>query len=275
MQLPTLSLVFIVLDILLGLAVPIALFVYLRRRFRLSALPFFIGCAVMLIFAFGLEQGLHALVMNSVFGFRLQTDIWLLALYGGLAAGLFEEGGRYLAMRFLLRKQHDDPHNALLYGAGHGGFEMMAILVLTMVSNLVLYVILKSPGAAETMLAAMPEAGQQSLQTAFAALAGTSPWLFLLSLLERLAALAAQLSLSVLVWFAVTRPGRGWLFFLAVGLHLFLDAAVAVLNGLGLPPLLLELVVCLIAAAYVLLARRLWRQLAPAPTEECLQETEV
>ena len=45
----------------------------------------------------------------------------LYAVYGGLMAALFEETGRYSAMRFLV-KPMDFP-NAFMYGAGHGGVE--------------------------------------------------------------------------------------------------------------------------------------------------------
>lgn len=52
-------------------------------------------------------------------------------------AGLFEETGRFLAMRYVLKKEHGNAHNALMYGAGHGGLEMFVILSLGMINNLI------------------------------------------------------------------------------------------------------------------------------------------
>ena len=67
----------------------------------------------------------------------IRGNIWLYALYGGLMAGLFEETGRYLAFSFALKKYRAKNVNALMYGAGHGGFEAIVIVGLTMINNIV------------------------------------------------------------------------------------------------------------------------------------------
>ena len=56
--------------------------------------------------------------------------IKLYALYGGLAAGLFEETGRLLAFRFIL-KPHTARITALSYGIGHGGIEAFWVMGLS------------------------------------------------------------------------------------------------------------------------------------------------
>jgi uncharacterized membrane protein YhfC len=90
----------------------------------------------MLLFAFVLEQIVHSIVLTSPAGTKIQGSIWLMALYGGLMAGLFEETGRFLAFKTILRSKRNNDANALMYGAGHGGFEAMMILGITMISNL-------------------------------------------------------------------------------------------------------------------------------------------
>ena len=54
-----------------------------------------------------LERIFHFLVLQSGAGTVIQGNIWLYALYGGLAAGIFEETGRFLAFRFVLRGRQD------------------------------------------------------------------------------------------------------------------------------------------------------------------------
>ena len=72
--------------------------------------------------------------------------------------------------------------------------------------------------------------------------------------MERLAAVLAQLALSVIVWQAAKEGGHiGW-YFLAILLHFLLDAAAAILNGLGVPAVGIEVVVWIIAICYGLLA---------------------
>lgn len=49
---------------------------------------FFIGAATFIVFALILEQILHIVVIKAT-GTALTGNIWLYALYGGLAAGIF------------------------------------------------------------------------------------------------------------------------------------------------------------------------------------------
>ncbi len=67
-------------------------------------------------------------------GEALTGSVILYAVYGGLMAALFEETGRYIAMRFLV-KPMDFP-NAFMYGAGHGGVEAMLLCGVASISNI-------------------------------------------------------------------------------------------------------------------------------------------
>ena len=58
-----------------------------------------------MLFALILEPVLHNLVLGSAAGAAIQENILLYGLYGGLAAGVFEETGRLMAFRFVLKKQ--------------------------------------------------------------------------------------------------------------------------------------------------------------------------
>lgn len=60
----------------------------------------------MLLFAMVLEQIVHSIVLGSPAGIVIRNHLWLYALYGSLMAGLFEETGRFLAMRYVLKKEH-------------------------------------------------------------------------------------------------------------------------------------------------------------------------
>lgn len=62
----------------------------------------FIGCGIFVGFAMILEQICHAIVL-TVTGDVIRDNIWLYAIYGGLAAALFEECGRWIAMKFCLK----------------------------------------------------------------------------------------------------------------------------------------------------------------------------
>lgn len=259
MQVPTLSIVLILLDMLLGIAIPVVLAVLLRKKYGAALKPFFIGALTMLVFALVLEQIAHSLILSTPEGKLIQSSLWLMGLYGGLMAGLFEETGRLISMKLLLKKQQNDPHNALMYGAGHGGIEMAAILTIGMLNNAI-YAILLNAGKLDVLLAPLDESAQATLMVGVRTLAQTEPTMFLVSIAERLGALGAQLALSVLVWFAATKPERKRYYFLAVGLHFLLDALSAIAARAGISILAIEAVVWLLAALYLLLARAVWKK---------------
>ncbi len=246
------------LNILLGLGVPLLLLFYCRKKYSAPIWTFFLGCGVFFLFALTLEQLVHTVVFSLAAGERIQNNIWYLALYGGMMAAIFEEGGRYLAMRFVMKKEHGNAGAALMYGAGHGGFEMFCILSLSMLNNLT-YAVMMNTGMTQLLLAPLDEAMREQMDAVFRTLAATSPTDFLISPLERLFALFAQIGMSVFVWLAVTRRERRYLLPAALAAHFLLDFAAAVINGLGAPILITEAVVLLISLSIFLCACRLLR----------------
>ena len=258
MHVSNVSIAIIVFNMALGLLFPIVLMLVVKRKYQLGVKPFFLGCLTMFLFALVLEQIVHAVVLGSPAGSVIQNNFWLMALYGGLMAGLFEETGRFVTMKFLLKKEQQNDHNAIMYGIGHGGIEMTFILVIGMVNQL-LYSVMINTGQTESLLAPLDASSKEVLQQAFESLVNTPPYMFLLSPVERLAAIIAQISLSVLVWIAVTRAGKKFWYVLAILLHLLLDAVAVILNGLGISTWLIEGVIWIMALSFAFLAVKVWR----------------
>ena len=256
---PAISIVFMAVSCAICFLTPLALFLYLRLVKKADVYPFFAGCAVMLLFAFILESGLHNLVFSSPAGPAIRGSIWLYALYGGFMAGLFEETGRYLAFSFALKKYRAKNVNALMYGAGHGGFEAIVITGLTMVNNIIWSVMINN-GSISTMLASLSGDQLVQAQQSITLLATTPSYQFLLGGVERLLAIALHIALSVIVWFAVKWEGKLYLYPVAILIHFAVDAAAALLSGLGVNVILIEIVVAVLTAAAALFARRLWRE---------------
>lgn len=240
---PVLSMVGMVCSLILSVAVPIVLLVLLKKRTNARISSAVYGALTFIVFALLLEPLLHRLVLG-VFGERLTGNIWLYALYGGLAAGLFEESGRYLTMKFLMKRQLDRD-NALLFGVGHGGIEAILLIGLTGISNLAASLMINS-GAMEASLGALDEATRAATEAQLAALGTTPPGIFFLGGVERIAAIALHIALSYLVYRAV-KSGRPSLWLLAVAIHAGIDAAV-VLLAQWISPLWVELVLLVLVA---------------------------
>ena len=243
MSIPVSTYIGIALQAVFGLGLPAALYLFLRRKYSCRTKPFWIGCGVMLIFALVLEQAAHSAILSTAFGQRLAANPILLAVYGGFMAALFEEGGRFIAFRYILKD--DDPHSALMYGAGHGGFEAFAVLFLAALSN---FACIEAVRAGET---------DAMLYTSVNALISTPFYMYPMALLERCSALCAQIGLSVTMYFGVKRK-HIWIA-LAALMHFALDALSVILQTV-LPVWLLELIVCGMAALIALTARRIWRK---------------
>ncbi len=236
----------IVTVLLITILVPLGIMLCLHKRGS-PWNAFLIGAGTFVLFALVLESLLHNLVLRSAAGAVLQGNIWLYALYGGLAAGLFEETGRLLAFQFALRKRRDRL-TALAYGIGHGGAEAFLLVGLTMISNLVLGLLYPDAGTAPSELA-------PAMELLFSTPAAS----FLLGGLERLTAMTLHVALSVLV-FASVRTARRWLFPAAVLTHAAVDFAVVIANTC-LPLAATEALILLLTLPVVAWAARIYKNL--------------
>ncbi len=233
--------------LLFAAAAPLGCMIYLNRKRGGRWLPFFIGVLFFPVFAMMLEPLLHVAVLGSSLGPVLQNSIWAYGLYGGLAAGLFEETGRLLAFRMVLRNE-EAPMTALCYGLGHGGSEALLLVGTAMVNNLLLSVLLMNGGEIPPEFAAAAET-----------LTATPAAAFLWSAVERASAITVHVSNSVLV-FAAVRTGK-WVWFpVAILTHAGVNF-LAVAAGAYLPIAVVELIVLAAAILTALLASGVYRRL--------------
>ncbi len=256
---PVLSILFMGVSAAVAFGIPVGLFLYLKIRKKTDVLPFVIGCAVMLLFVMVLERLVHGAVLGSSAGEAIRNNPILYGLYGGAMAGIFEETGRYLAFRTILRRSRWNDANALMYGAGHGGIEAAALLGSAMMSNLTLSIIINA-GGLSSITAGLSGDTLAQIEDGARALITTPSWQFLAGAIERVFAIALHLSFSVLLWFAAKKKERIWLYPLAILLHLLTDSVMAVLSGYGAPLLLVEGVIALFAAVSVWIARKVWEK---------------
>ncbi len=246
MTVPVISIVCMFISLLVAFGTPVALFLLWRKRFGLRLVPALVGAAAFFLFAMVLEPFLHRLVLVPFGGNEnalvTPAQPLLYALYGGFAAGIFEETARFLSFT-LLKRRYTGLGTALSYGIGHGGIEAILVLGFTMISNLI--------------LAFSTGSGMGEAAASAAALAATPPQMFLLGALERLSAIAVHLSLSVLVYCAATDKARVWLYPLAIVLHAAVNFAPGLYQAGVLPNIYLVEGFLLVAAAGLVCVARL------------------
>ena len=104
---PTASIVRLVLGAAACFALPVALLLWWRVTHRAKLAPFFIGALTFVVFARVLEPMAHMVFLlgDNAVARAINANPYLYMIYGALAAGLFEETGRYVAFRWLITKR--------------------------------------------------------------------------------------------------------------------------------------------------------------------------
>ncbi len=191
-----------------------------------------VGAATFLLFALILEKPIqNVLIAPAQMGLpehavarfvSARPVLW--AFIVGLFPGVFEESGRFIAFKTVLRKRKNR-ETSISHGIGHGGFEAMYILGATYITYIA-YAVMINTGAfgalVEQAAAAAPaQAG------ALSELAGQLAELTLadvgMGLGERVFAVLFHIGASILVFYACRDKKRFWLYPLAVVLHTAMD----------------------------------------------------
>lgn len=245
------TIIILVLLFLVGLAAPVLLAVWLVKKYHCKIETILIGAGTFFLFALVLESLVHMVVLKNVPA--IQQNMLYYALYGGLMAGLFEETGRFLSMKFLLKK--DNNHTALAYGLGHGGMEVIMIFAMSMFS-MALMAIMSNMGKIDLLLAKTPDdpAAMAQIDAVLDSVRSTKPVSYFIGLWERCSAMVLQISLSVLVFTAVRKGGRFiWLYPVAILLHALVDGIAVMMSG-QVSNVVIEIVIMSMAIAIASLA---------------------
>ena len=259
-KVPALSMIFMAVSGVISFGLPILLLVWLKVRKKADMAAFFIGCLIMLVFAFILESSVCRVVLTSPAGERILSNTVLYAVYGGLMAGFFEETGRLFAFKAFFGNKRNKNVNAIMYGAGHGGFEAIVLLGLTSINNLTWSILINS-GNTKAITGSLTGDALSQAQAAISSLTTTAPLLFLMGGLERIFAIVLHIALSLLVWTAVKRPGRFYLFPAAILIHAMVDGVTVIFSNAGMPVPVLEAVIGLMSLLTLIYAKKEWKQL--------------
>lgn len=177
-----------------------------------GALTFFVS---QIVLRTPLLLGLTLLLQQLNLDWSADQSFWFNLVFLTLTAALFEEGGRWLMMRW----RHKDIlqwRDGVMFGAGHGGIEAMLLVGFASINNVVLL------SMVDTILASVP-AEQLSLVQSQITQLQTVTWdLIALSLWERLLAIIFHTAASLLVLKSVRERKALW-WWVAFWLHVLLN----------------------------------------------------
>lgn len=232
----------LILLVLLPFAVYFAFKKTSSKPLKLSYL--FLGALGFLISSRVLEGLVHSycLVQDNAVSRFLNSNTLGYVLYGALMAGIFEECSRYLVMRFLLKKNRSI-ENAVMYGIGHGGIEVLFVVLPSILMGLVISVYF-SAGQYEAVFSAL-QINESTVQAALPVILAASRFgvgMLILTVLERIFAMVLHIALSVLVFEGVVRSRISNLC-LAISLHALVDVFAALYQRSVLPLWLTEILI--------------------------------
>ena len=248
-------------SMLVVLGAPCVLGTLVCRRHKGAGHAIVIGIFCFIIGAYLLEQIFHSLVFG-LFGEALRANPLLYAVYGGLAAGVFEETARLLGLRSLCKKDAA-PAIGFAYGIGHGGFEAILITGMGLVNNLIVMTMVNA-GRADSLLAGYEGDTLAQAQQQLAEMAALPATDWLAAGFGRCAAIVLHLSLSMLIWMVVTRRLPRWGYPLSIALHAVANLPAGFYQTGALPLWPTEALIVLLSAGAAVLVWQLYRR-SPAP----------
>jgi len=196
--------------ILIEIGLPVALAVFVWKRYKVSWALFFLGMALFLV-------SLVRIPLNEWVSMVLRPNLSMgnyvifTALFASFTAALFEEGVRVMGLGYIIKGK--TYYKGLMYGIGHGGGgEAMVLIGFTGLAN---YIVFRF----------MPHLAPQA-EEIFSDMAWYLP---LVGAMERIFAIAVQIFLSVLVIQAFIQK-RYYYIVIAFLFHMLLDFVAVYLN---------------------------------------------
>ena len=261
-----------VLGAILMIGVPLALAIVWTKKKHERFTTVLVGAVTFLLFAVVLEKPIqNALIFPTAMGLSdhaagrfINARPLFMAFLLGLFPGIFEETGRLIAFKTVL-KNRKNRETSISHGIGHGGFEVMFVLGVSYVTYIA-YALMINAGTYGTLVEQMAAKDPTQAEAGAAAAAQLAAFSFAdlsVGVLERVFAVMLHIGSSMLVFYAVKDKKRFWLYPLAILIHTLIDFSAGLsFVGLWNPPV--WVLVAIVAAggiatffgAYFLLYKR-------------------
>ena len=259
----------LIITVIMMIMIPAVFFIFwrIKHKQQTNISYLIIGAAGFFISARVLELGVHYLCIvadNSVSRFINGSTV-AFVLYGILMAGVFEECGRYIILKYIWKKNRS-PENAVLYGIGHGGIEILAVVLPSIILYLVIAVLF-SAGNIDNALSALnitEETAATALPSVQAA-AGFDYAMMTMNVIERLFAMFAHIGFTVIVYYGVINAKKAFLM-AAILLHMLMDTFPALYQRGMVALWSVEVWLALWIAVIIFIAMKLYKEMKAIST---------
>lgn len=244
---------------------PILLLIIWRVKKKCNLMPALAGALTFIIAALVLESipKYFLFAAESPVSSYVKGHAFVFAVTGALLAGIFEECGRFVTFRYILKK-HEKKETAITYGIGHGGIECILLIGIGMISNITLAFMING-GTTDAIIAALPSDQADVYLSAISTLTASTFGTFLWGVWERIFAMILHIALSVLVFSVSKDKSRFYFFPVAILLHALLDFPAALYQYGVIPLAVTEILIAVLACGSAMLAWREYRKIDYLP----------
>ena len=253
------------ITVILMIVISVCFFICWRRKHKeQTKISWLIaGAAGFVISARMLEVGVHyfCIVADNPVSRFINGNTAAFVLYGITMAGIFEECGRHIILKYILKKDRTR-ENAVIYGIGHGGTEILTVFLPAMILYLAIAVMF-SQGDTETALKTLnitEETAAAALPSVQAA-AAFDYAMMAMNVMERLLAMFIQIGLTVIVYYGVVNAKKLCLP-AAILLHMLADTFPALYQRGILPLWAVEIWIAFWTLMMMLIAAKLYKRMS-------------
>ena len=239
----------VIITMLALFAILIAAVWYARRQYKINFAVLGLGAVAFFASSQVLEKIVHLLVLHPQKDGTvplMSENPLLYVIYGISMAAIFEETARLIFFKWLEKKRTLEDSDALAYGLGHGGLELIYIGIASLLNLFILFSAVESQN---------PNIMQLLPESTLATINNLAAWQIYLLGLERILALFLQVGLTFWVYQAVRQ--KKWIYLVAAyGLHALFDLAPSLSQvGWLSNPLLVEVILLVELLAFVWLTK--------------------
>ena len=206
---PVASIIGMAVTFIIALAAAVAAFYYGWKKLHGRLSSFAYGAIVYYVVSKLLEPVVSATIIGFT-GSAMTGSILAFAIMAALVAAVFEEGGKYLAMKTLIRDITEE--DAFLYGAGAGVLEALLLTVFPQVGYILNSVLINS-GIMDESLKLLEEPELTSTYSALVPLWETPSANFCVAGFERVIMIVMCISLSLMIYYYLKEGERRMLLF--------------------------------------------------------------
>ena len=263
----------LIITVILMIAIPVIFFICWRKNHKQQTKTSWLiaGAIGFIVSARVLELGVHlvCIVTDNPISRFINGNTIAFVLYGIIMAGVFEECGRYIILKYIMKKNRT-PENAILYGIGHGGIEILAVLLPAIITYLAVAVLF-SAGDMENALSTL-NITEETASAALPSIQATAAFdygMMAMNVIERLFAMFLHIGLTVVVYYGVVTVKKNCLL-VAIILHMLMDTFPALYQRSVVPLWAVELWAGVWTGGVVFIAVNLYRKMKESSCTESI-----